>query len=58
MNIVPRDFVELTPISSVLLRLPITLLSWWIGMIIMGLVILALTFSLGVRDTLTILWLL
>jgi hypothetical protein len=56
INIVPRGFMELTPFSSVL-RLPIALLCWWLGMVILGLAILAFSFGKGVSATLTIIWL-
>jgi hypothetical protein len=53
ISIVPRDFVELAPLSSVLLRLPITLVYWWLGLAFLGLAILDMSFSLGFRATLT-----
>jgi hypothetical protein len=52
IGIVPRDFVEIAPLSSLLLQLPITLLCWWFGLVVLGLVILALYFSLGDKATL------
>jgi hypothetical protein len=57
ISIVIRTFVEIAPLSSVL-RLPITLLCWWLGLVILGSTILSLSFVLGFRATLTILWLL
>jgi hypothetical protein len=50
--------VELTPLSSVQLQLPITLICWCFGLVVLGLAILALSFALGVRVTLYILRLL
>jgi hypothetical protein len=55
ISIVPRYFLELAPLSSVLLRLPITLLCWCLGMDVLGLSILSFSFSLVFKDTLTIL---
>jgi hypothetical protein len=55
ISIMPRDFVELAHLSSVLLRLHITLLCWWLGLVFLGLVILSLSFAMLVRATLTIL---
>jgi hypothetical protein len=47
--------VELAPLSSVLLQLLVTLLCLWLGLIFLGLTILTLSFSLGVRATFSML---
>jgi hypothetical protein len=33
ISVVPRDFVEIAPFSSVLLGLPVTLLFLWLGLV-------------------------
>jgi hypothetical protein len=54
ISVVPRDFVELTPLSSVL-RLLVTLICKWIGLVVLRLAILSLSVSLEVRATFTML---
>jgi hypothetical protein len=41
ISVVPGDFVELTPFSSVLLHLPITLLFLWLGLVVLRLAFLS-----------------
>jgi len=52
ISILPMDFVELTPLSIVLLRLPITLIWLCLGLVVLRLAIHSLSFFLWVRATL------
>jgi len=42
ISIFPWDFLELAPFS--LLRIPINLLYWWLGLVVFGLALLAVSF--------------
>jgi hypothetical protein len=46
ISVVPRDVVELTPLSSVFLRLPITLLFLHLGLALLRLAFLSLSMLL------------
>jgi hypothetical protein len=39
-GVVPRDFVEVAPLPSVLICLPITLLFLWLGLVVLRLIVL------------------
>jgi len=52
IGVVPMDFMEVRPLTSVLLCLPISLNFLWLGMVVLRLTIL------WVRDSFTTLWLL
>jgi hypothetical protein len=50
INVVLRDFVEVAPLPSVLLHLPIALILFWLGLVILRLHIL------WIRVAFSILW--
>ena len=51
ISVVPRDFMELTPLIDFLPWFPITLLFWWMWLVFRILDVLSLSFSLWFRVT-------